>query len=118
MGVAFILDRISVRAGVEDDAFERCMLGEIFPAIDTSAGAGQTIEAHEQFLLRGEDPGEYLWVSRIVYAIHATPTPQWLLNRVARIREQTPARLAEVGKLTAGGVNYDVAHWLPGRFAD
>ena len=109
MAVAFVLDQITLHEGKTDGEFETFMLEEIFPAIDTSSDEQQTILAHRQFLLKGQGPNEYLWVSQLEYFFHQTPFPGWLSNRVERIHQETPAKLAEFGTRTSSAVYYDVA---------
>ena len=48
-------------------------------------------------------------MSQLEYFFHQTPFPGWLSNRVERIHQETPAKLAEFGTRTSSAVYYDVA---------
>lgn len=106
--VAFVLQMITLHQDVNPDDFERRMLEEVFPALNTSSDD----EASDQhFLLQHNDPAEYLWMTRLEYTIHQTPLPQWLSNRVARIQEETEEGLKAFGTRTAPQIYYDVSGW-------
>ena len=104
---AVVLQRISLNDSVDDDAFERVMLEEVFPSANT-AGDGEEPDTH--VLLGGADR-EYVWLSQLRYEIHQTPLPQWLLNRVEALGAHARERLAAFGPRAAPEVHYDVRAW-------
>jgi hypothetical protein len=106
---AFILQEITLRDDVDHDEFERFVLTELFPSIDTS-GDGEEPDQH--FLLAGAVvPNEYVWLSRLEYQVHHTPLPQWLFNRVNRLRQESDGQLEAYGTRSSVQVHYDVIGW-------
>jgi hypothetical protein len=106
--VAVVLHRFTVREGADPDAFERCVLEEVFPTVNT-AGEGGAPDQH--LLLNGGDRNAFVWMSRLEYEIHQTPLPGWLSNRVAAMRQDAAGRLATFGSIASTEVYYDVAGW-------
>jgi hypothetical protein len=106
--VAFVQQMITLREDVSADDFEKFVLEEVFPSIDTS-GDGEGPDQH--VLLAGSVSNEYVWLSRLEYMIHQTPLPQWLFNRVERLRQETPEKLEIFATRMPPQVHYDVTGW-------
>jgi hypothetical protein len=106
--VAFALHRITLHEGADEDEFERFMLEELFPAVNTNPDG----EPDQHFLLKSDTFGpEYLWMSRMEYWIHHTPLPNWLLNRVEEMPSSMRDKLERFGTRTSSDVFYDVTGW-------
>ena len=103
--IAVLLHRISLHDSASEDEFEKFMLDEVFPSIDTSS-EGEAPD--QQVLLHGGSPNEYVWMSRLEYWIHQTPFPTWLSNRVERTQELLQEKLTRFGVRTSSELYYDV----------
>ena len=107
--VAYTLHRIKLREGVSDDDFERFMLEQVFPAVDTSE---QDEQPDQHFLLGSEMFGDdYVWMSRLEYWIHHHPLPNWLGQRVERQAKESGEKLEPFGRITSSTTYYDVTGW-------
>jgi hypothetical protein len=105
--VAIVLRTIKLRDGVAEDTFEKFMLEELFPNVQT----GSENEPDQHLLLRGGSRDEYVWMSRLTYAIHQTPLPVWLLDRVKEMYDGVREKVERFGTQTLSEVYYDVAAW-------
>ena len=106
--VAVVLQRSVAHEGVSDDDLEQFLLQEVFPSLDTS-GDGEGSDQH--FLLSAGARGEYLWMSRLEYAIHQTPLPVWLSERVRSMQEGVQEKLEAFATRTSSELYYDVIPW-------
>lgn len=91
------------------DEFERFMLLELFPTVDTG-GEGEEPDQHV-LLMDRQSSREYTWSARLNYSIHQTPTPDWLLNRVRDMHAAASDRVSPFGTGTSGALLFDVAGW-------
>ena len=106
--VAVVLHRITLREGADRDAFERCVLEEVFPAVATS----KDDEAPDQHvLLNGGDRDAYVWMARLEYFVHHTPLPTWLSNRAEKMQQDAGGKLAAFSTLAPPDIYYDVVGW-------
>jgi hypothetical protein len=90
------------------------MLNEIFPAVDTRASSAWSSEEStpdQHFLLGGRGPNEYVWMIRLEYFVHHTPTPTWLFNRATESFDMVKDKIEQFGTLTSTEVLYDVKEW-------
>jgi hypothetical protein len=107
--VAYTLHTIKLREGVSDDDFERFMLEQVFPAVDTSE---QDEQPDQHFLLGSEMFGDdYVWMSRLEYWIHHDPLPNWLGQRVERQVQEVKENMEPFGTITSSTTHYDVTGW-------
>jgi hypothetical protein len=114
--VAYSFRELRLHEDVNNDAFERFMIGELFPTIDTSDnGFGP-----DQHLLLQDDwhSDVYVWVSRLEYFVHQTPFPAWFSSRLGSMYEDAREKLEPFGAYTSEGleISYDVAS-MGGRFS-
>jgi hypothetical protein len=107
--VAYAYHTIKLHDGVDSDDFEKHMLDEVFPALDTSEEG----EAADQHFLLGSDTlgNDYVWMSRLEYWVHQTPLPNWLLQRVERQAKEGGVRLEPFATIAGSTVHYDVTGW-------
>jgi hypothetical protein len=105
-GTAIVLQRLSPRAGADARDLENFIVREVFASVDTSGGDGSP----DTHMLLDAKP-DYIWMSRLEYAIHATPLPTWLLDRVAQLEEQAQTRVGANATISTVGFHYDVAAW-------
>ena len=83
------------------------MIKEIFPAVDTKdPGFGDTVP-DQHYLLDGGSDGEYVWMVRMEYFMHHTPTPAWLLNRVDESYSSVKDKIEPLGALVSTKLLYD-----------
>ena len=105
--IAYAVHTIKLHDGVNGDEFEKFMLDELFPTVNTNPDG----EPDQHFLLNGGSHNEYVWMSRLAYEIHHTPLPTWLLNRVESMLDDVRGKLEPYGTHTASTTYYDVAGW-------
>ena len=111
-GLAFALHTIRLHETANGRDFERFMIKEIFPAVNTKdPGFGDT-EPDQHYLLDGGNDDEYVWMIRLEYFIHQTPTPTWLSNRVRESYAGVEDRIEPFGTLVSTRLLYDVERWL------
>jgi hypothetical protein len=103
--VAIVLRTITLHEAAVEDDFERFMLKELFPTVQT----GPADMPDQHFLLRGGD--SYVWMSRLTYAVHQTPFPVWLGDRVNEMYETVREKVERFGTQTSLEICYDVARW-------
>jgi hypothetical protein len=107
--VAYAYHTIKLHDGVNSDDFEKHMLGEVFPALDTSE-EGEAPDQH--FLLGSQMFGDdYVWMSRLEYWIHHDPLPTWLGQRVERHVQEVKEKIEPFGTITSSTTYYDVTGW-------
>lgn len=114
--VALSFRKIALREGVNKQAFEKFMLEELFPTVDTS---GNGFAPDQHFLLQEDWPSDvYVWMSRLEYSVHQTPFPAWLSGRLFDMYEGARAKLEPFGSYTADtfDTSFDVAS-MGGRFS-
>jgi hypothetical protein len=108
-GIAVATMTIRLREEADADAFEKRLLTDVFPAVDTS-GEGEDRDQHELFS-DGETSRDYTWSSRINYDIEHTPTPTWLSQRVQKLVDEATRRVSDAGTVESSGYLFDVATW-------
>lgn len=106
VGTAIVLQRIVPKDGVNAGDLENLILHDVFASVDTSGGEGTP---DEHTLL--DDGAEYIWMSRLEYFMHATPTPAWLTDRVDDLHKQAHAKLDAMATLPEEPFHYDVGAW-------
>jgi len=114
--VALSFRKIALREGVSHSDFEKFMLEDLFPTIDTSDDG---FAPDQHFLLQEDWPSDvYVWMSRLEYAVHQTPFPAWLSGRLFDMYEGALAKVEPFGSYTADTLDtsFDVAS-MGGRFA-
>jgi len=114
IGLAFVLHSIKLNEAANTDDFERIMLHEVFPSVDTLASSpwkGEESTPDEHFLLSGRGPNEYVWMIRLEYFIHHTPEPTWLFNRATASFDTVKDKIEQFGTLASTEVLYDVKEW-------
>jgi hypothetical protein len=114
--VALSFRKIALHEGVSHRDFEKFMLEELFPTIDTSDDG---FAPDQHFLLQEDWPSDvYVWMSRLEYSVHQTPFPGWLSNRLFDIYENAQGKLEPFGSYTADTLDtaFDVAS-MRGRFS-
>jgi hypothetical protein len=110
-GLAFALHTIQLHTTADANAFEALMIREVFPAVSThDAGFGDN-EPDQHFLLDGDSDRKYVWMIRLAYFVHATPTPTWMLNRVEESYASVKDKIEPFGTLVSSRAFYDVARW-------
>jgi hypothetical protein len=112
--IALSFRKVALHEGVRHEDFEKFMLEELFPSIDTSEDG---FEADQHFLLQEEEdwPSDvYVWMSRLQYSVHQTPFPTWLHNRLHDMYENAQGKLEPFGSYTVDtlDVSFDVASML------
>ena len=111
-GLAFGLHTIKLHETTNGRDFSRFMIKEIFPTVDTKdPGFGDT-GPDQHYLLDGGSDGEYVWMVRMEYFIHHTPTPTWLLDRVTESYSSVKDKIEPFGTLASTKLLYDVERWL------
>lgn len=76
IGLAFVFHTIELNEGVDKQEFEKFMLDEIFPIINTQRSSAANIETgpdHHRLLVSQPWEGDYIWMIHLEYAIHHTP---------------------------------------------
>jgi hypothetical protein len=111
-GLAFALHTIKLHETIGGRDFERFMIREIFPAVNTQEPGVEDMGPDQHFLLDGGSDGEYVWMIRLEYFIHQTPTPNWLLNRVTESYSSVKDKIEPFGSLVSTRLLYDVERWL------
>jgi hypothetical protein len=107
--VALSFRKIALHEGVSHRDFERFMLEELFPTIDTSEN-GSAPDQH--FLLQEDWPSDvYVWMSRLEYSVHQTPFPAWLSDRLFDMYQNAQEKLEPFGRYTKDTLDtsFDVA---------
>jgi hypothetical protein len=115
IALAFVSHTIKLHDTADGFDFERFMLKEVFPAVDTrDAGFGND-ESHvtpdQHFLLGGRSFNEYVWMIRLEYFIHHTPLPTWLGRRASVSYARVKDRIEQFGTRTATELLFDVKEW-------
>ena len=111
IALAFVLHTIKLHETADAVAFERFMLNEVFPTVDThNAHMGETTP-DQHFLLGGRGIDEYVWMIRLEYFIHHTPLPTWLGNRARESYAGVKDKIEPFGTRTATEFLYDVKEW-------
>ena len=114
--VALSSRKIRLHEGVRHDRFERFVLEELFPSVDTS-GDGSAPDQH--YLYQKDWPSDvYVWMTRLEYSVHQTPFPAWLSDRLFEMYEDARTELEPFGAYTANTLDlaFDVAS-MGGRFS-
>ena len=111
-GLAFALHTIRLHAAANERDFERFMIREIFPTVNTQDPGGEDMGPDQHFLLDGGSDGEYVWMIRLEYFIHQTPTPTWLSNRVTESYSSVEDKIEPLGALVSTRLLTDVERWL------
>ena len=114
IGLAFVFHTIKLNEGIDEQTFEKFMLNEIFPAVNTQgsglAGADGGPDHHR--LLAGQlSAREYIWMIHLEYFIHHTPLPNWLVKRASDSYEKVTDKIEAFGDKTATRILYDVGEW-------
>ncbi len=93
--------------------FEKFVLKEIFPAVDTwdQGFGGVEMNPDQHFLLVGRSFDEYVCMIRLDHFIHATPLPTWLGRRANESYADVKDRIEPFGMLTSTELLYDVKEW-------
>jgi len=107
--VALSFRKIALHEGVSHSDFEKFMLEELFPTIDTSEN-GFAPDQHS--LMRFQEDWSsgvrtYVWMSRLEYFVHQTPFPNWLFMRLSDMYEDAQAKLEPFGSYPAD--TFDIA---------
>ena len=113
---AYSFREIRLHEGVNNSAFEKLMIEELFPSVDTSDNG---FGSDQHFLLQDDWPSDvYVWVSRLEYSVHQTPFPGWLSMRLSSMYEDVRERLEPFGTYASESYKtfYDVAS-MGGRFS-
>jgi len=111
-GLAFVLYTIKLHETANGHDFERFMIKEIFPAVNTQDSKFGEMAPDQHFLLDGGKEGEYIWMIRMEYFIHQTPSPNWLLIRAEEGYASVKEKVEPFGKLVSTSIHYDVERWL------
>jgi hypothetical protein len=114
--VSLSFRKIALHEGVSHRDFERFMLEELFPTIDTSDSRSAP---DQHFLLQEDWPSDvYVWMSRLEYSVHQTPFPAWLSSRLSDMYENAQGELEPFGRYTKDTLDtsFDVAS-MGGRFS-
>jgi hypothetical protein len=107
--IALSFRKVALHEGVRHEDFEKFMLEELFPTIDTSKDG---FAPDQHFLLQEDWPSDvYVWMSRLEYLVHQTPFPQWLINRLSDMYENAQGKLEPFGSYTENtpDIAFDVA---------
>jgi hypothetical protein len=111
IALAFVLHTIKLHDTVDAVAFEKFMLNEVLPVVDThSPHLGETAP-DQHFLLGGRGLDEYVWMIRLEYFIHQTPLPTWLGNRARESYAGVKDKIEQFGTRTETELLYDVKEW-------
>jgi hypothetical protein len=114
--IALSFRKVALHEGVRHEDFEKFMLEELFPTIDTSEDG---FAPYQHFLLQEDWPSDvYVWMSRLEYSVHQTPFPQWLTGRLSDMYENAQGKLEPFGSYTDDTLDiaFDVAS-MGGRFS-
>ncbi len=111
-GLAFVLYTIKLHETAEAHDFERHMIKEIFPIVNTQKSEFGEMTPDQHFLLDGSNDGEYIWMIRMEYFIHHTPRPNWLLVRAEEGYAGVKEKVEPFGTLASTSIHYDVERWL------
>ena len=114
--IALSFRKVALHEGVRHEDFEKFMLEELFPTIDTSEDG---FAPDQHFLLQEDWPSDvYVWMSRVEYPVHHTPFPLWLSTRLSDMYEDAREKLEPFGAYTSDtlAVSFDVAS-MHGRFS-
>jgi hypothetical protein len=110
--IALSFRKVALHEGVRHEDFEKFMLEELFPTIDTSEDG---FAPDQHFPLQEDWPSDvYVWMSRLQYSVHQTPFPTWLHNRLHDMYENAQGKLEPFGSYTVDtlDVSFDVASML------
>jgi hypothetical protein len=111
-GLTIAASRIELKDDQQRAAFERLMYEKVFPTLATG-DLGQEGDRH---LLTGKLAPEgdlvYHWIALTGYAIHATPTPIWITERLDKLRDAANRLVADYGTFVTDEVFYDLQPWL------
>ena len=110
-GLAFALHEIKLHETSDVRDFERLMLTEVFPTVNTQEPDVQDMGPDQHFLLDGGSDGQYVWMIRIEYFMHHTPSPTWLHNRVEKSVSAVKDKIEPFGTLVSTRLLYDVERW-------
>lgn len=111
-GLAFGLHTIKLNEPAKGRDFERFMIREVFPAVNTQDPQAEDMGPDQHFLLASGGGGEYVWMIRLEYFMHHTPLPNWLLNRVDESYSSVKDKIEPFGTLVSTQLFYDVEAWL------
>jgi hypothetical protein len=111
-GLAFVLHTIKLHETANGPDFEKFIIREIFPAVNTQKSRFKEMAPDQHFLLDGGNDGEYVWMIRMEYFIHQTPTPTWLSNRVTESYSSVKDKIEPFGTLVSTKLLYDIERWL------
>ena len=113
IALAFVLHTIKLHETADAVDFEKFMLKEIFPAVDTrdSRFGDMEVTPDQHFLLGGRSFDEYVWMIRLEYFIHQTPLPNWLGNRARESYASVKDKIEQFGMRTSTELLYDVKEW-------
>jgi len=114
--IALSFRKVALHESATHEDFEKFMLEELFPTIDTSEDG---FAPDQHFLLQEDWPSDvYVWMSRLEYSVHHTPFPQWLANRLHDMYENAQGKLEPFGSYTEDTLDiaFDVAS-MGGRFS-
>lgn len=114
IGLAFVFHTIKLNEGVDEQTFEKFMLDEIFPAVNTQGSGLAGVEAgpdHHRLLAGQSREGDYVWMIHLEYAIHHTPFPNWLVRRASDSYERVADKIKAFGERTSTNILYDVQEW-------
>jgi hypothetical protein len=113
VALAFVLHTIKLHETADAVDFEKFMLKEIFPTVDTrDSGFGHMESIPDQhFLLGGRSFDEYVWMIRLEYYIHHTPLPNWLSRRARESYARVKDKIEQFSTRTSTELLYDVKEW-------
>ena len=114
IGLAFIFHAIKLNEGVDERKFEKFMLDEIFPTVNTQGSGFAGAEAgpdHHRLLAGQPWEGDYIWMIHLEYAIHHTPFPNWLARRASASYERVAGKIKAFGERSTTNILYDVQEW-------
>lgn len=114
IGLAFVFHTIKLNEGVDEQTFEKFMLDEIFPAVNTQEPSSVGAEAgpdHHRLLAGQSWEGDYVWMIHLEYVIHHTPLPNWLVRRASESYERVADKINAFGKKITTNILYDINEW-------
>lgn len=114
IGLAFVFHTITLNEGIERQEFEKFMLDEIFPTVNTQELSVAGVEAgpdHHRLLAGQLREGDYTWMIHLEYAIHHTPLPNWLIRRASKSYASVADKIEAFGQKTITNILYDVKEW-------
>jgi hypothetical protein len=105
IALAFALHTIKLNETANELDFEKFMLNEVFPSVDTRGLGFPAVElAHDQhFLLGARGFDEYVWMMRLEYFIHHTHLPTWLGGRAREGYASVKDKIEQFGTRTSTG---------------